>query len=166
MMNSMYLFFPGYYPITQKRYFQGTGIFVAVVFSSLYLLKIELFAYYPDRILCFFLWFLFALGLLGHFLSLAGRAPALPPLRESFDEIYEKARLALLRGNLELAEYYFTYLLKLSPADEDVFYQLGKTYLERGKKRKALQLFKKYLKSGRPKWKDEIASIVAETKIQ
>ena len=80
----------------------------------------------------------------------------------SFDELYEKARLASLKGNTDLALFYFERMHQKAPQDEDVTYQLGKVYLELGRTRQAKKLFRKYLSGPDAKWKREVEELMME----
>jgi tetratricopeptide (TPR) repeat protein len=81
---------------------------------------------------------------------------------ESFEELYEKARLASLKGNSDLALFYFERMHRTAPRDEDVIYQLGKAYLETGRTLQAKKLFRKYLSGPKAKWAHEVKDLMGE----
>ena len=156
--NFKNFFLPVYFEITRKQYLRSILIFLLFV-SPLTLVKDTYFPGYSGtenrNIL---VWLGFFLGALWHAVNVLGAKTVLPPI-ESGEALYEKGRLALLRGNFELAVLCFGWLEKAKPDDEDALYQMGKTYYEWGKKKEALACFKKYLGEGKKKWKKEIESL-------
>ncbi|MBN2144020.1 MAG: hypothetical protein JW774_05280 [Candidatus Aureabacteria bacterium] len=166
--SSTYLtafFTPVYLEISKKQYFQGFMIFI-LLFSPIYLLKLEYFPVYSENEKWpLFLWTAFLAGIIWHSINVIAAKNILPPV-ESNEKLYEKGRLALLRGNFELAVLCFQWLEKLKPDDEDVLYQLGKTYLEWGEKKQSFFYFKKYLEGGKTKWKKEIEALIEEKELR
>jgi tetratricopeptide (TPR) repeat protein len=156
--NFKNFFLPVYFEISKKQYLRSILIFVLLV-SPLTLVKDT---YFPGasgienrNIL---VWLGFFCGALWHAVNVLGAKTVLPPI-ESGEALYEKGRLALLRGNFELAALCFGWLEKAKPDDEDALYQLGKTYYEWKKIQEARACFKKYLGEGKTKWKKEIESL-------
>lgn len=76
--------------------------------------------------------------------------------RVSAEELYEKGRLAYLKGNADLALFYFKKLNLGYPLDEDGWYQHGKILMELNRTEEARKIWNVYLSKPFQKWRDEI----------
>ena len=158
-------YLPGYFQMRNRHYFQGVMIFVITLLSVLSLLRLTLFpSPYQDKdlILALIVGVFFS-GIIWHLLSIVHIKAGMPPRSESPEMLYEKARLSMLKQNFALAEIHLNKLLKLKPGDEDGMYQLGRVYLELGKRKEALAVFEKYLSGKGKKWRQEVEDLYEET---
>lgn len=81
------------------------------------------------------------------------------------DDLYEKGRLLYFKGDLVKARECFEELLKTKHDDLDSVYQLAKIHRELGNEKKALRLFKRYIKDGdKLEWLEEARDAVSGTK--
>ena len=111
---------------------------------------------------------LFAVGLAWHAFGITRQYASLEDrgVKESAKERYEKGRLACLKQNYELAQIYFETLHREKPGDEDVIYQLGKTYIELGRIPDAMKLYESALNRPLKKWKREMEDLYEEYRNQ
>lgn len=164
----MILWIPGFIQFRRRRYLEGAAVFLLVTFPILWLLRGMLFPFAPLRPWEPWLWSALSLAGIAWHAAFAVRCragaetSAAPP--ESPESLYEKGRMAGLRGNHELARMYYESLKKIRPDDKDVDYQLGKTCIELGEIDRAVRLFRDYLNKpgGRKKWRREIEDLYEE----
>lgn len=153
---------PGIFQMQHKKIFQGLIIFTSVFASILAIIKLEFFSSNSDNFKYqYTAYVFFTLGIITHFVTLIIKKTESNVLLLP-DNLYEKGRLAFLKGNYELALLHFERLHKISNEDEDVIYQLGKIYIELNKTKKGILLYKDYLKRKNAKWKKEIELILEE----
>ena len=161
----MHYLIPGLYQLGHKQYKQGLFLILSFFVASLTGLKLFLFHNFGSHWMPYWIGIAAALFfiLLWHLLSIIHINTALPPPeKETPEYLYEKGRLAHLKGQFELAEIYFEKLLNQKPGDEDVLYQLGRTCMELKKPDKARDFFKQYLSGKGTKWRHEIEDLLEE----
>ena len=153
---------PGYWEWVSKRHIQSVLIFALTVFSILSILKSSFFSEVPNPQGMRVWGSLFFFCALWHGMFVVFFSTEAVLTGGSFDEWYERARLASLKGNTDLALFYFERMHQKAPQDEDVTYQLGKVYMELGRTRQAKKLFRKYLSGPDAKWKREVEALMEE----
>jgi len=157
----MLKYFPGYFQLARKKWFQGIFIFFLTMFSFLAFLKLTLFqSGNPDEFLL--LGSMFLGGMVWHWISVIRIKTQSLFVPHSKEDLYQKGRLASLKGNCELAIHCFERLLKINPQDEDVLFQLGKNYFQLGEKKKARRVLKQYGQKPFKKWQLEIEELLKE----
>lgn len=157
MKTNKMIFLPGIGQAIRNRIFSGVAVFL-LFYSPLivalwgYISNISikneyLYAGITAIVtgLCWHLFFLFK-ELSDNIMTLEG----------SKEDLYEKGRVASLRGNYDLAKFYFENLLKQNSDDEDAAYQLGIVYQETGEHRKTEKLYRRFVSSSAKKWQNEM----------
>ncbi len=153
---------PGIVEILNKKYYQGFILFFIFLFSLLNIIKLRMFEDFYNLNEELIYAFLLCTSIIWHFIFL-GHIKKIKRIEyETEDDIYQKGRVAFLKQNFELALLHFKSLLKKKPDDEDVIYQLLKTYLELNKIKEAKILLKNYSQFNFSKWKHEIKNISEE----
>ena len=153
---------PGYWEWANRHYVQSLLLFLLTAFSILLLLKSNFFSDIPNPSISSVCWSVLFLCVLWHGMFVVRSNTETSLLGGDFEEWYEKARLASLKGNTDLALFYFERLRQKAPEDEDVIYQLGKVYLELGRIKQAQKLFRHYLSKPDGKWKREVEHLMEE----
>lgn len=161
----MHYLIPGLYQLGQKRYREG--LFLLITFFTVFFTALKMFLFQNIGPVWMPWWItiaaVFFIILLWHILSVIHINTALlSSQKETPEFLYEKGRMANLKGNFDLAELYFEKLLKQKPFDEDALYQLGKTCLELKKTDRARSLFRQYLSGKGSKWRHEIEDLLEE----
>ena len=164
-IDIMQYLIPGLYQLGHKQYKEG--LFLILIFLIVFLTGLKMFLFHNFGSLWMPYWMgiagTFFIILLWHLLSVIHMNTALPSSKKETPELlYEKGRMACLKSQFELAEIYFEKLLAQKPGDEDVLYQLGRTYIELKKSDKAKSLFKQYLSGKGSKWRHEIEDLLEE----